>query len=156
MLSCRVCRLNGWASCGKSLLRPTTAVACGVLILLLGGCSRGGVSVPPGADDLEPCPTATIDVTALAQMGQPGCNLAGSTLLFPTGEEYEIMEPGIAGGMSSARMPTHQLRAVNWGIPGVGAVDITDGVVTVWGSTQWAVELQLKQLALEGIADTIS
>lgn len=146
---------RGRGRTSKISARAAAGAACGVLILLLGGCSRGGVSVPPGADDLQPCPVDTIDVTALAQMGEPGCNLAGSTLLFPTGEEYEIMEIGVAGGMSSSRMPTHQLRAVNWGVPGVGAVDITDGVVTVWGSTQWAVELQLKQLALEGIERTI-
>lgn len=102
---------------------------------------------------MDPCPVATIDVTSLPQLGEPGCNLAGSTLLFPTGEEYEVKDSGIAGTMMDSRTPTRELRAVNWGIPGVGAVDITDGVVTVWGSTQWAVELQLKQLALEGIQD---
>ena len=135
--------------------RAAAVAACGILVLLLGGCSSGGVSVPPGADELDPCPVATIGVTSLPQLGEPGCNLAGSTLLFPTGEEFEVEETGVAGGMSSSRTPTHQIRAVNWGVPGVGAVDITDGVVTVWGSTQWAVELQLKQLALEGIERTI-
>ncbi|MGA8044772.1 MAG: hypothetical protein WCA30_00740 [Dermatophilaceae bacterium] len=53
-------------------------------------------------------------------------------------------------------MRTHEVRAANWGIPGAGAVDITDGVVTVWGSTQWAVELQLEALALAGIDDANS
>ena len=136
--------------------RAAAAAACGVLVLLLGGCSSGGVSVPPGAGDLEPCPVATIDVTSLAQMGEPGCNLAGSTLRFPTGEEFELGEPGSGGGITSSRMRTHEVRAANWGIPGAGAVDITDGVVTVWGSTQWAVELQLEALALEGIDDANS
>lgn len=135
--------------------RASAAAACGVLVLFLGGCSNGGVSVPPGADALEPCPIATIDVTSLGSDGTAGLQPRRLDAAFPAGEEFEVEESGVAGGMSSSRTPTHQVRAVNWGVPGVGAVDITDGVVTVWGSTQWAVELQLKQLALEGIVSTI-
>lgn len=65
-------------------------------------------------------------------------------------------ESGVAAGMMNSRTPTRELRAVNWGVPGVGAVDIIDGVVTLWGSTQWAAELQLKHRALEGTESPIS
>ena len=84
-------------------------------------------------------------------MGEPGCNLAGSTLRFPTGEELTLGDPGSGGASYTSNTPERRVHETNWGVPGAGAVDITDGVVTVWGSTHLAVELQLKALAIEGI-----
>lgn len=119
---------------------------------LAAGCSHGGVTVPDGAADLRPCPVRTIDVTALREMGEPGCNLEGSVLVFPNGREMTLGAPGWNGGATDSSSG-EWVRAAAWGVPGVGAAYITGRNVTVWGSTPDAVDLQLQLLALEGIED---
>lgn len=109
-------------------------------------------AVPDGAEDLKTCSIRKIDVTALSEMGEPGCDLEGSILVFPNGHEMTLGAPGWNVGSTDSRSG-EWVRAAAWGVPGVGAAYITDGNVTVWGSTPDAVDLQLQLLARDGLED---
>ena len=134
------------------LARWSVATGAAVLATLLSGCTESGVRVPPGAEELQPCPVRRIDVTTLGDMGEPGCDLAGTTLIFPGGKEILVGAPGWSGAATDSRSG-EWVRAAAWGVPGVGAVQINGTTVTVWGSTQEAVDLQLQLLAISGIED---
>lgn len=117
----------------------------------LTGCSSSGVKVPPGSDRLAPCPVERLDVQSLAGVGAPPCNWEGSTLVFPGGHTLRVSAVGVNSASASTASPGVEVRAVNWGLPGVAAVLIEDGKLQVWGHTRRAVELELEGLSKEGI-----
>jgi len=113
--------------------------------MLLAGCGGGqGVTVPPGAEQLKPCPHREIDVTDLGTVGKPGCDLAGSTLLFPDGKTVTIKEVGATfseGTGTGAELIEYS--AVNWGVPGVAATFEEPGKpLRVWYTSSEAGILQ--------------
>lgn len=126
------------------------AVLVGTVVGLT-GCSSSGVRVPPGSDRLGRCPVERLDVQSLSGIGAPSCNWEGSTLVFPGGRTLEVSAVGVNSSSASTADPGVEVRAVNWGVPGVAAVLIEDGKLQVWGHTRRAVELELESLFKEGI-----
>lgn len=130
-------------------------VVLSVAALHLGACGSKGVVVPPGSEALSDCDVQQIHVGELASGGEPGCDLEGSTLLFPDGTALEIAPVGVATGYQDSRSEGAQLSIVNWGVPGVGASITEDGqLVEVWGSTSEALELQREQMRIGGVDTT--
>lgn len=108
--------------------------------------------MPPGSDALSDCKVQQVRVVELAESGEPGCNLEGSSLLFPDGTTLEIAPVGNATGYEDSRSEGTEFRIVNWGIPGVGASVTKDGhLVDLWASTPEALELQREQMRIEGV-----
>lgn len=128
-------------------------VAVGSMVALV-GCSGGGsgVSVPPGFDGLDQCPPRSIAVEDLRAIGEPGCDLVGSSLTFPDGVSLPIYAVGevFSSSDSSARDDEHLI--VNWGIPGVG-VFTRDGdeLLDLWATSDEAEHLQREQAKIEGV-----
>lgn len=123
------------------------------LSLLLSACGHEGVTVPPGANALTKCDVRQIPVEELASVGEPGCDLEGSSLLFPDGTTMEISPTGNVTGHQDSRFEGLEFVIVNWGVPGVGAALVENlQLVDVWASSPEALELQREQLRIEGIA----
>lgn len=122
------------------------------LALLLTSCAGDGegVTLPPGAEDLELCPVSEIEVTDLAAAGAPGCDLDGSTLRFPDGQRERIHTPGVVESTGFGPGGDKIYMVVNWGVPGVGAsiTDPENNVIGIWGSSPEAIELHEQQIAL--------
>ncbi|WP_431075592.1 hypothetical protein [Microbacterium phyllosphaerae] len=104
-------------------------------------------------------------ISALPELGAPGCDLVGSTLTF---EELEgrfdteaVTYPGgipsltiTAVGATFAQGDGHrrELMMVNWGVPGVAVALIDNGqLVEVWASSDAALDLHLEALEADGI-----
>lgn len=121
----------------------------------LAGCASSGVKVPPGSDRLALCPAKRLDVQSLAGVGAPACNWEGSTLVFPGGHTLQVSAVGVNSASTSTATPGVEVRAVNWGLPGVAAVLIEDGRLQVWGHTRRAVELELEGLSTEGLEPSL-
>lgn len=122
-------------------------------VLNLGACGTEGVSVPPGSDALADCEVQQIEVVELTAGGVPGCDLEGSSLVFPDGTTVEIAAVGTATGYQDSRLEGFEFLIVNWGVPGVGASIVKDGqLVDMWASTPEALELQREQMRIEGVA----
>lgn len=132
-------------------LKPLAVVVA--VGLLLPGCAAGGrgVTVPPGWDELEECDVMSVAAEDLAREGAPACDLAGSSLSFPSGMGM-VTIPEVGEVFSRQVSGEPQILVVNWGVPGVGAASIDDGrVVDVWASTAEAEDLQRQQLSVEGV-----
>ncbi|MFC8597471.1 hypothetical protein [Isoptericola sp. NPDC057191] len=129
-----------------------TTVLCSVLVVAT-GCGPDGVAVPPGADRLSTCDAQVVEVVRLESAGEPGCNLVGSTLLFPDGVTFGVPPVGNAAGQEDTRKPGVQRVVVNWGVPGVGAAIVRDGrLAEIWASSPDAKDLQLEALRADGVA----
>lgn len=137
-----------------SLVRPSMQIA-GVIavVTLCSACSGGGggVDVPGGSGDLEPCTVVTLVVDDLAADEAPGCNLEGSFLTFPGPVRLGI--PAVGDVVVHERTGDVSYHVVNWGVPVVGAatVDADHRVVDIWGSSTEAVELQKEQLRISAV-----
>ncbi|WP_144276328.1 hypothetical protein [Demequina sp. NBRC 110053] len=131
---------------------PLLGVALVVAVLSLGACGSEGVAVPPGSDALQSCDIQRIDVVDLAVMGKPGCDLEGSSLIFPDGSTVEIEAVGISSGFSTSSVEGVEFYYGNWGLPGVSASVVENGrLVDLWASTAEAYELEQALLRLGGI-----
>lgn len=137
-------------------LRSLSAVlSLGILTALLGGCAAmppRGVSIPPGAELLDPCTPRTFEVADLVAEGEPGCDLVGSSVHLPDGSWLGIREVGAVFSQQVGTDAAEQ-RVVNWGVPGVGVSVVRDGVlVDLWASSAQAEQLHRQGLRLEGVA----
>ncbi|WP_157535991.1 hypothetical protein [Microbacterium sp. Root166] len=124
------------------------------MTLAVSGCAPArGVSVPLGADELAPCEGASINVEDLEAAGEPGCNLAGSSLTFPDGvARLAIPQVGSVFSHQDSRLGNREILIVNWGVPGVAAAIVEgDQLLELWASGSAALDLHRQQLRLEGI-----
>lgn len=136
--------------CLPSFGRPAPLVVC--LALAATACAPRGVTIPPGAEALEPCDRqGPVDVELLAADGAPGCDMEGTVLVYPDGRALEVGPVGVTSGSSDTRS-AGEIQLVNWGVPGVGAAYVHEGEATAWASTAEALDLQRQQLVVEGIA----
>ena len=128
-------------------------MAAGLMVTLL-GCGGGGagVSIPPGSDAREQCPPRSIAVEDLRAIGEPGCDLVGSSLTFPDGASLPINAVGEVFSSSDSSDGDHEHLIVNWGIPGVG-VFTRDGneLLDLWATSDEAEHLQRQQAEIEGV-----
>ncbi|WP_144019026.1 hypothetical protein [Demequina sp. NBRC 110056] len=131
---------------------PLLGVALVVAVLNLGACGSEGVTVPPGADALDTCDSQRIEVVDLAGMGEPGCDLEGSSLVFPDGSTVEIEAVGNSSAFSTSSLEGVEFYYGNWGVPGVSASVVESGqLVDLWASTPEAYELELELLRIGDI-----
>lgn len=140
---------------GKLLL------AAGALSLALTGCQGEprGVVIPPGAESLSPCGVAQVAIDELADLGDPGCDLAGASLTFSAGvvdwripSAPPLVVPAVGAVFTHGDAEGHELLVVNCGVPGVGVAALDSrGVVEIWASTDTARELHQQQLAIDGV-----
>lgn len=114
-------------------------------------CTGGqGVTVPPGYEDLTPCSPTRIPIESLERVGEPGCDLAGSSLTVDGWPE--VMIPRVGEAFSQGDGTGRELMISNWGIPGVGVAEVSDRVlVDLWATTPEANVLQRQQLAIDNI-----
>ncbi len=111
-----------------------------------------GVSIPEGSEDLAPCELQQLRVEALAAVGEPGCDLEGSSLIFPDGTILAIESVGTNVSLQPDHTKAMEFHALNWGVPGVAAALVKDGTVAaVWASSPRAMDLQHEQLRVEGL-----
>ncbi len=128
--------------------------ALAVTVLALAGCSAPrGVSIHLGADELEPCEGTSIHVEDLEAAGEPGCDLAGSTLVFPDGmASLAVPQVGAVFSHQDFGRGNEEILIVNWGLPGVATAVIDDDrLIHLWASSEDALDLQWQQLELEGV-----
>ncbi|MGC5172481.1 hypothetical protein ACLQ2Q_17740 [Microbacterium sp. DT81.1] len=147
-------------------VRPLMIVVA-TTTLCLAGCQgqARGVSIPPGFEDLPTCPVAQVPISELSAMGEPGCDLAGTSLTFAEDTlAFAVGPPPLDGGVPALTIPSvgavfsqgdgkgRELLIVNWGVPGVAVAAIDDGrAVQMWASSAAAQDLQLQQLAIEDV-----
>lgn len=108
-----------------------------------------GVTVPPGFEDLSPCAPTRIAIESLESVGHPGCDLTGSTLTVSGWPEAVI--PGVGEAFSQGDGTGRELMISNWGIPGVGVAEVSEGVLVDLWATPEANDLQRQQLAIDNI-----
>lgn len=152
---CSTCGNVGKASveCVRGIRVPATLIGCGTTLLLVACGTPTGVSIPAGGDDLAQCEVQQLRVEDLAATGEPGCNLEGSSLIFPDGTTLVIEPVGTNVGLQPDHTQAIEFHALNWGVPGVGAALVKDGTVAaVWASSPRAMDLQYEQLRIEGLA----
>ncbi|MGO1770115.1 MAG: hypothetical protein ACTHZX_09185 [Microbacterium sp.] len=136
-------------------MRAITAVSsCVAAGLLLCGCAPEGTTEPTDDGDLETCPVRTIAVEDLEDMGEPGCDLTGTALVFDDGVEMTIDGIGATQAQTEHVGQTQQVDikrvVVNWGLSGVAATKIERGEpVRSWASTPEALELQEQHVAAQ-------
>lgn len=154
---------------GVFVRRARVVFALVVLVgtVSLAGCRPSGVDLDPKSFDLEPCPQREIRVEDLPDIGQPGCDLALSTIVFE-GDYFDYsLRWGAEGDRSTEEIPSigtvtapqtgqgdkkRELLIVNWGIPGAGVASIEGGKPrAVWATSPEAEELQYRQLEVEGV-----
>lgn len=130
----------------KTMIRITSV---GALLLLLSGCSPGETlipQIPEGHESLEICPERDISVEELTSIGEPGCNLVGSTVVFPDGFTADV---GAVGGITGTDAyhdgetnPPVNYRVANFGIPGIAVSVITYGEnPEMWATSDEAMQL---------------
>ena len=130
---------------------PTAVVTLALASLLLCSCSPTGVSIPLGYEDLVQCPPDLIEAEGLRDLGEPGCNLQGSSLVLPDGTTLGIGEVGAVQSqqfMSGEGAQSPEYLVVNWGIPGVGVSKIAPEETVSWATSEVAQNLQEQQLRL--------
>lgn len=128
------------------------SIVASVAVLVIGvGCSRAGVMLPTGYENLPPCEVRQYVVERLPEVGEPGCNVEGSTLLFPDGTVIAIEEVGTSFVRQVEAPHGPEFHILNWGVPGVGAAFIEDGTVQgVWATSAKALDLHRQQLRVDG------
>ncbi len=123
---------------------------------MLSACSTTGdsVSIPLGSEQLEQCPPRVIDAEELSLLGEPRCNLMGSTVVLPDGRSMDIEEVGRSLVKESTSEPGVEYLIVNWGIPGAAISVVEAGrVVDQWQTSPDAGELQRQLHLISGYED---
>lgn len=139
----------------------------GAVVLILSGCQAqsGGVTIPSGSEDLPPCPVQRIPVEELSALGKPGCDLAGTSLVFeneaagfavgPPSTDSSgptLTVPAAGAVFSQGNGEGRELLVINWGVPGVGVAAIEDErLLSIWASSDAALDLQHQQLEVENV-----
>lgn len=124
------------------------------LMVAVVGCSGGGagVSIPLGFEDLDQCPPRSIAVEDLRAIGEPGCDLVGSSVTFPDGVSLPIYDVGEVFSSSDSSAGGHEHLIVNWGFPGVGVLTRDgDELLDLWATSDEAEHLQREQARIEGV-----
>lgn len=124
------------------------------LLCVTAGCgdSGRGVSIPLGSEELDQCLPRSIAVEDLREIGEPGCDLVGSSLIFPDGQSLQIYGVGEAFSSSYSGAGEHDHLIVNWGIPGVGAFTrLGNDLLGLWATSEEAERLQHEQAKIEGL-----
>lgn len=100
--------------------RSSRALAAVAAVWILTACSGGGigVDVPPGADELAPCPVTTIDVDGMGSDRAPDCDLEGSSVQISESLSFAI--PAVGEVEVHEGVDVEDYYIVNWGVPGVG------------------------------------
>lgn len=109
------------------------------------------MSIPLGYEDLAQCPPDLFEAEDLRDLGEPGCNMQGSSLVLPDGTTLGIGEVGAVQGqqfMSGDGFQSPEYLVVNWGIPGVGVSKIMPEETVSWATSNAARHLQEQQLRL--------
>lgn len=132
----------------------TGLVLCPLIAAAASRLQPTGVDVPLGFEALRPCPEQRLHVEELHRVGAPGCDLEGSSLIFPGGTAMTIAEVGgVLGEQPNATAENLEMMSVNWGVPGVGAALIRDGrAIKVWATSDEALKLQWEALRVDGFA----
>jgi hypothetical protein len=100
-----------------------------------------------------------------SDVGEPGCDLTGTSLTFADdtlgfavglppadGSTPSLTVPGVGAVLSQGDGDGRELLIVNWGVPGVGVAAMEDQrLVAIWATSDWAMDLQHQQLAVENI-----
>ncbi|WP_460802789.1 hypothetical protein [Microbacterium sp. GXF6406] len=129
---------------------PVVAMA-GVLSACIAKGGQG-VTVPAGAELLEQCAPELLNVEDLASIGEPGCNLIGSSVYIPDGPTLEVREVGAAFSHQSSVNGSVEYQILNWGVPGIAVSTVDEGrLIDLWASSAMAEELQREQLSLGSI-----
>ncbi len=119
---------------------------CLVLVCFLPTCAPKGVMIPPGSDTLNPCPAREIRVEELESIGAPGCNLQGSTIVFPDGKLMPVVAVGevwSAGIYTENETSDDKYHVTNWGVPGIAAsIREESGAYKTWATSDAARKLQ--------------
>lgn len=117
----------------------------GVLIFGFAALHPGssGIAIPQGSEDLVQCEPTMIPVEELLLVGEPGCDLIGSGIRFPDGNEFGILEVGTSSSFGIGRDGIEfEYIVLNWGIPGV-SVEYRNRSATggLWATTPEAERL---------------
>jgi len=128
--------------------RPLVAA---LALTALCACQSSGVEIPQGYEALKPCKYGrTIEVEDLADVGKPGCNMAGTTIRFSDGSCHEVKSVGgnnswsyLMAGDEGSTIPK-QFGMVNWGVPGVAVseFDKQERLRRIWATSKDAYNLQ--------------
>ncbi len=122
-----------------SYSHPCTSKLASLLVF------ASGVSIPLGYEDLQQCPPKLFQAERLRDLGEPGCNLQGSSLNLPDGNTLGIGEVGVVQSqqfMSGDGSPSPEYLVVNWGIPGVGVSKIMSRETVSWATSdagRWSI-----------------
>lgn len=112
------------------------------------------MTVPAGGDDLDACPATTIAIEDLAAVGEPGCDLVGSTIALDDDLTLTVGSIGSVGSTATVSSDGDETSAVlvNWGVPGVGVYTTRDGRLDrVWSTSPAAEQLQHEQADADGV-----
>lgn len=132
------------------MLLRLVLIFVGVLPLVV-GCGGAGVLIPDGYDGLSQCEVRQYGVDELSALGEPHCDLEGSSVLFPDGTVAGIQEVGAVVVESDDALHGTEYHSVNWGVPGSAVAMIEDGTVHgVWATSPEALDLHRQQLRIDG------
>ena len=122
------------------------------LSLTLSGCLQArGVVLPPGSEDLAPCPITQISIDELSEVGEPGCDLTGSSVTFPDGSP-QLTIASIGAAFSQGDGTGRETVITNCGIPGIGVAVIEHHrLVHLWATGPAALDLQKQQLEVDNV-----
>lgn len=133
-------------------MRTSLVILVGILAILpLSGCAPRGVSVPHGFDSLVQCEPRAIEAERMHEIGEPGCNLEGSSVIMPDGTQIRLGQVGGVGSQQwfgSDGTGGTEYMSVNWGIPGAAVSMIGPTGSQIWATSNEALDLQEQQLRL--------
>lgn len=134
----------------KGMLRLSrSGLVAAAVVAMTAACQSAGVEIPPGWENLKPCTyKRTIPVDDLADIGRPGCNMAGTEIGFPDGHSAEVGSVGATkswGDFTTAdgANAPHHFTMVNWGLPGTAVAKYNDDnrLVMIWATSEDAADL---------------
>ena len=133
-------------------MRASLLILAGLLAILpLSACAPRGVSVPLGYDSLVQCEPRDIEAERMPEIGEPGCNLEGSSVIMPDGTQIILGQVGGVGSQQwfgSDGTGGTEYMSVNWGIPGAAVSKIGPTGAQSWATSDEALDLQAQQLRL--------
>ena len=133
-------------------MRASLLILAGLLAIApLSACAPKGVSVPLGYDSLVQCEPRAIEAERMHEIGEPGCNLEGSSVIMPDGTQIRLGQVGGVGSQSWFGADGEggtEYMSVNWGIPGAAVSQIGPTGAQSWATSDEALDLQAQQLRL--------
>lgn len=126
----------------------TQMLPLAALLLLLGACTPyiHLTTIPEGYEDLERCEIRDVSVDQLASIGEPGCDLQGSTVVFPDGYRFSVGTVQEGAFLETRHDSDGKFQVgysvTNHGIPGIGASHRLPGADTqYWATSDLSLEL---------------